>query len=253
MTSNNTALFNYLLQLGDNSLILGQRLSEWCGHGPILEQDIALSNIALDQLGQAKNWLEYAASIEGKGRNEDDLAFLRNVWEYRNVLLVEQPNKDWAHTIIRNFLYDAFNFYLNSELTKSTDNQIAAIASKSLKEITYHLRYSSEWTIRLGDGTQESHDRMQAALDNLWMFKGELFEMSEADISMLEAGIGVDLSKIQSSFEEKLKSILAEATLKIPENTWAQSGGKKGNHSESFGHLLSELQYMQRAYPNMEW
>ncbi len=253
MSNQKNLLFQYLLQLGDNSLILGQGLSEWCGHGPVLEQDIAMTNIALDQLGQAKNWLEYAGKVEGAGRSDDDLAFLRNVWEYKNVLLVEQPNNDWGHTIMRNLLFDAFNYFLNTELSKSKDAQIAAIANKSLKEITYHLRYSSEWTIRLGDGTAESHSKMQTALDNLWMFQGEFFDKTEADEKMIENGIGADLDKIQPLYEQKVKAVLKEATLEIPEGNWSQSGGKEGRHSEHIGHILSELQYMQRAYPGMEW
>ena len=244
---------NYLLQLGDNALILGQRLSEWCGHGPVLEQDIAITNIALDLLGQARNWLEYAAQIEGKNRTEDDLAFLRNEWEYRNVLLVEYANKDWAFTIVRQFLFDAFNYYVHKELTQSSDEQIAAIAAKSLKEITYHLRFSSEWIIRLGDGTEVSHEKMQTALNELWRYKGELFEISEAEEAMISEGVGADLNKIKPLYDQKLKEIFEEATLKIPEISWFQSGGKNGKHSEFMGHILSEMQYMQRAYPNMEW
>ena len=244
---------NYLLQLGDNALILGQRLSEWCGHGPVLEQDIAITNMALDLLGQARNWLDLAAQIEGKNRTEDDIAFLRNEWEYRNVLLVEYPNKDWAFTIVRQFLFDAFNYYLHKELTESKDEQIAAIAAKSLKEITYHLRFSSEWVIRLGDGTDISHEKMQTALNELWRYKGELFELSPADKAMISEEIGADLNKIKSLYDQKLKVIFEEATLTIPDGNWSQSGGKIGKHTEHMGHILSELQFMQRAFPAMEW
>lgn len=244
---------NYLLQLGDNALILGQRLSEWCGHGPVLEQDIAITNIALDLLGQARNWLDLAATVEGKNRSEDDLAFTRNEWEYRNVLLVEYPNKDWAFTIVRQFLFDAFNYYLHKELTQSKDEQIAAIAAKSLKEVTYHLRFSSEWMIRLGDGTEVSHEKMQTALNELWRYKGELFEISEADEAVISSQIGADLNKIKSLYDQKLSEIIQESTLIIPETNWSQSGGKIGKHSEHMGHILSEMQYMQRAYPNMQW
>lgn len=244
---------NYLLQLGDNALILGQRLSEWCGHGPVLEQDIAITNIALDLLGQARNWLDLAATVEDKNRSEDDLAFTRNEWEYRNVLLVEYPNKDWAFTIVRQFLFDAFNYYLHKELTQSKDEQIAAIAAKSLKEVTYHLRFSSEWMIRLGDGTEVSHEKMQTALNELWRYKGELFEISEADEAVISSQIGADLNKIKSLYDQKLSEIIQESTLTMPETNWSQSGGKIGKHSEHMGHILSEMQYMQRAYPNMQW
>lgn len=243
----------YLLRLGDNALILGQRLSEWCGHGPILEQDIAVTNIALDLMGQARSWLAYAAELQGKGLDEDQLAFLRDVHEYHNVLLVEQPNEDWAYTIVRQFLFDAFNYYLHEALCHSKDERIQAIARKSLKEVAYHLRYSSEWMIRLGDGTELSHQKMQSALDDLWMFSGEALMPDLLDEAAAEAGIGPDLHKLAPVVQAKIEAILSEATLSKPSNNWMQSGGKQGIHSEYLGHMLSEMQWMQRAYPGMEW
>ena len=239
--------------MGDNALVLGQRLSEWCGHGPVLEQDIAITNIALDQVGQARSWLQYAAELEGKGRSEDDLAYLRPEFEYRNVLLVEQPNTDWAYTIVRQFLFDVFNFYLHAELQHSTDPGIASIAEKSLKEITYHLRFSSEWVIRLGDGTAVSHEKMQQALDDLWMFTGELLEMNELETGLETAGIVPDLGKIKPLYEARVAKILEEATLEKPETTYMQTGGKQGRHSEYMGFILAEMQSLQRQHPGLKW
>lgn len=247
------AIFEYLLRLGDNALILGQRLGEWCGRGPILEQDIALTNISLDCIGQARNWLSYAGELEGKGRSEDDLAYLRDVASFRNVLLVEQANEDWAYTIMRQFLFDAFNYDLHKELCESRDERLAAIAKKSLKEISYHLRFSSEWTIRLGDGTALSRQKMQNALDDLWMYTGELVQPDALDRQMAELGVGADLEKIEPLYRKRLKDILAEATLTIPEKNWMQSGGKIGRHTEHLGYLLAEMQFLQRAYPGAEW
>jgi len=248
------AHFEYLLRLGDNALILGHRLAEWCGHGPVLEQDIAMTNIALDQVGQARSILAHAGAVEGKGRNEDKLAYLRDAWDYRNALLVEQPNEDFAFTIVRQFLFDAFNFHLHEALKTSKDEQLRAIAGKSIKEIAYHLRYSSEWMIRLGDGTEESHGKMQHALNSLWMYSGELTAPDEVDNLMLEVGIGANLSHIKDLYDEKVAAILREATLDQPEARHMQSGGKNGRmHTEHLGHILSEMQFVQRAYPGMEW
>lgn len=247
------ALYDYTLRLGDTSLILGHRLSEWCGHGPVLEQDIALINIALDLVGQATSFLEYAAQVEDQGRTADDLAYKRVERHFRNVLLAEQPNEDFAYTIIRQFLFDAFQKPYYERLTHSADPQIAAIAAKSLKEVTYHLRFSSEWTIRLGDGTPESHAKMQTALDDLWQFTGELFEMNETDHTLIAAGIAVDLNEIKPIWDEKVAAILSEATLQQPASGWMQSGGKKGIHSEHLGYILAELQYLPRAYPDAQW
>jgi len=247
-------LFNYIIQLADNSLILGHRLSEWCGHGPILEQDMAITNIALDLIGQARSLYQYAAEVQGEGKTEDDLAYLRDAWNFRNVLLVEQPNTDFAYTIVRQFFFDVYNFQSYSALSKSKDATLAAIAEKSLKEVTYHQRYSSEWMIRLGDGTKVSQEKMQKAVNDLWAYTGELMVPSPADIAMLEEGIGPDLSKIKPGWEGKVSEILKMATLEQPAaDLWMQQGGKEGRHSEHLGFILAELQYLQRAYPGAEW
>lgn len=265
---------NYLLQLADNALIIGHRLSEWCGHGPILEQDIALTNTALDHLGQARSLYQYAAamyaqlseaeqagafsnpSLFGKGQTitEDFLAYFRDSWDFRNVLLAEQPNGDWAYTIARAFFYDNFTVLLYNALATGKDPAIAAIAEKSLKEASYHRRWSSEWVIRLGDGTEESHQKMQAAINDLWTYTGELFSPSTADLAMLEQGIGADLPLLKAPWLKTISEVLEEATLTLPaEDAWMQSGGKTGLHSEHLGYILAEMQYMQRTYPGMEW
>jgi ring-1,2-phenylacetyl-CoA epoxidase subunit PaaC len=246
-------MYNYILHLGDNALILSQRLGEWCGHGPVLEQDIALTNIALDLLGQARMLLTYAGEIEGQGRSEDDLAYFRDAHTFRNVLLVEQPNDDWAHTIARQFFFDTYNYYHCQALLNSTDERLAAIAEKAFKEITYHLRYSSEWTIRLGDGTDLSRQKMQAAVDDLWMYTGELTTPNDTDLQAAEAGYGVDLLKIKLFWDAKVQAVLQEATLQIPENTWMQRGGKDGRHTEQLGFILAEMQHLQRTYPGQQW
>ena len=249
----NEALFRYLLRLGDDSLILGQRLGEWCGHGPILEEDIALTNIALDLIGQATSILNYAGEVESAGRDGDKLAFLRFEHEYSNLLLVEQPNGDFADTIMRQFLFDAFRKPLFERLMQSTDFQLAAIAEKSLKETKYHLRHTSEWVIRLGDGTVESHQRIQKALDNLWRYADEIFKTDAVDEELTISGVLPDLSDLRSVWDQTITSVFDEATVSIPENNWKFEGGRKGRHSEHMGYILSDLQYMQRAYPNMEW
>ncbi len=247
------AKLKYVLRLGDNVLILGQRLGEWCGHGPVLEQDIAMTNIALDLIGQARSYLQYAAQLENKRRSEDDLAFLRQAHEFYNLLLTEQPNENFANTITRQFLFDAFHYYLLEELINSSDEQLAAIAAKSLKEVTYHLRYSSEWVIRLGDGTAVSHQKMQAALDDLWMFSGEALVPDDVDRQMVAAGIGPDLQRLQPQVENHINDVLREATLTPPNNNWMQSGGKQGRHTEHLGYILADMQFLQRAYPGLEW
>ena len=248
-----TTLFNYTLRLADNALILGHRLSEWCGHGPVLEQDIALINIALDHIGQARNLYQYAANIENKGRTEDDLCYLRTVTEYRNLLLLEQPNGNFGDTIARSLYFDAFNFFFYDALRQSKDETLAAIAEKSLKEVTYHLRWSSEWVIRLGDGTEESHDKMQDAINDLWSFSGEALIADDLDKAAVTEGFGVDLEAIKPKVLQKISEVLSEATLKVPNGTWFQTGGKQGKHSEHLGYILTELQYLQRAYPNQVW
>ena len=249
----NSHLHQYLLLLADNPLILGHRLSELCGHGPNLETDIALTNISLDLFGQVRNYLQYAGDVQGEGKTEDDLAFLRYEHEYRNVVLVEQPNRDFAWVIARQFFFDAFHLPLLQQLCNSKDVQIAAIANKSIKEVQYHHHFSSEWVKRLGDGTEESHQRMQDAINHFWPYAGELFEETEIEKEMNDSGIGADLKIVQAQFKSFTNDIILQATLKLPEGNWAQSGGKRGVHSEHLGFILADLQYMQRAYPNMTW
>ncbi|MEO6759160.1 MAG: 1,2-phenylacetyl-CoA epoxidase subunit PaaC [Saprospiraceae bacterium] len=248
-----TAHFEYLLRLGDDTLILSHRLSEWCGHAPVLEQDIAMANIALDLLGQARMLLTHAGEIEGQGRSEDDLAYFRSAHQFRNVQLVEHPNHDWAYTIVRQFFFDAYHYFHYQALLESTDAQLAAIAEKALKECTYHLRFSAEWMVRLGDGTPTSHQKMQAAVDDLWMYTGELTTPSAFDQEMAAAGIGSDLNQIKALWTAKVTEILAEATLQMPTQTWMQGGGKTGKHTEHLGFLLAEMQHLQRSYPGQVW
>lgn len=246
-------LFTYTLRIADDSLILGQRLSAWCGHGPIIEEDIALTNIALDLIGQATSLLEYAASVENKGRSADDLAFLRFEHEYFNTQLVEQQNGDFAVTIVRQWIFDTFRVPFYEALQRSSDKQLAAIAEKSLKETKYHWKHSSEWMIRMGDGTEESNKRVTHALNLLWKFADELFYMDDVDSQLISEGIAVDLETIRPAFDERIALVLQEATLSMPDSKWKLSGGRQGRHTEHLGHLLAEMQYMQRAYPNMEW
>lgn len=246
-------IFEYLLRLGDNCLILSQRLAEWCGHGPVLEEDIAVTNVALDLLGYARLWLSYAAELEGLGRDEDSLAFLRDAGEFRNVLLVEQPNGDYALTTARQFYFDTWHYFAMQELARSADGRIAAIAEKAGKEVTYHLRRSTDWILRLGDGTEGSHARMQSAVDALWAYTGELFEMDDIDRLAYESGLGLDLAALQPKWLEHVGRILSEATLQMPAEKWMQRGGKRGVHSERLGYILAEMQFLQRAYPGAQW
>ncbi len=241
---------NYILHLADNALILGHRLSEWCGHGPVLEQDMALTNIALDFIGEARLFYQYAAELKADGSTEDTLAYLRDGFDFRNCLLVEQPNGDFARTIARQFLYDSYHFYFLEKLTESSDERLAAIAEKTLKEATYHLRWSSEWVIRLGDGTEESHERIQLAFNDLWYFSGELLTDTALEKSANTEGV---LSSIKNSILEKRKTVFDAATLKMPTDAWMQKGGKTGQHTEHLGFLLAEMQFLQRAYPNATW
>lgn len=245
--------FEYLLRLGDNALILGQRLGELCGHGPALEEDIALTNISLDLIGQARSLLTYAGEIEGKGRDEDKLAFFRDAHDFRNVLLVEQPNGHFGDTIARQFLYDHFAWLLFNELMKSSDEQVAAIAAKSIKEVTYHRRHSSEWIIRLGDGTEESHAKIQESINDFWMYTGELYTPDALDEAAHAAGIAPDLNEIGKYWHENVKGVLEQATLQMPEDGWMQKGGKQGVHSEHIGYMLAEMQHIPRAYPDAQW
>jgi len=290
---------DYTLHLADNALILGHRNSEWTGHGPILEQDIALSNIALDLIGQARNFYQYAARLinetpaaqrtashpfagsPDKGVvTEDDLAYLRDGWDYKNCLLAEQANGDWAKTILRQFFFSAYQFYLYEELQHSRDTELAAIGEKSFKEVSYHLRWSSEWVIRLGDGTAESHHRMGKALGDLWKFTGELFLPATYEQPLTAEAIAVDLRSIQPKWEEKVREILEEAQFPVlvatpaaapvatipganrrqvdtdrgtEKGPWMQTGGKEGRHTEQLGYVLAEMQFLQRAYPGCEW
>ncbi len=246
-------LFEYLLRLGDDSLILGHRVSEWCGHGPILEEDIAMTNISLDLIGQATSILKYAGEVEGKGRDEDKLAFLRLEKEYKNSLLVEQENGDFGVTMMRQFLFDAYRLPLFEALQHSKDEQLAAIAEKSLKETKYHYRHSAEWIIRLGDGTEESHERVQKALNSLWRFAADLFQPDEVEKALEEAGILPNMAEVKTNWLKNVEAVINEATLSFPDNNWEQHGGRNGKHTEHLGFLLAEMQYMQRAYPNMEW
>lgn len=249
----NTDLYQYVLSIADNSLILGQRMGELCGHGPSLETDIACTNISLDLFGQVRSYYQYAAKIANDGRTEDDIAMLRKEREYKNVLLVEQPNTNFAFTLGRQFLFDVFHFDFLQNLQKSKDLTLAAIAKKSSKEVSYHVRFSSDWVKRLGDGTAESHQKMQMAIDELWTYTDELFHETAHDKQLIEQGIGVALNGLKLPYYQTVKELLEEASLKVPETQWFQKGGKQGIHTEHLGYLLADLQYMQRTYPNMEW
>ncbi len=246
-------LLKFVLQWADNSMILGQRLSEWCGHGPQLEQDIAITNIALDLIGEARNLYQYAAKIEGENRDEDYYPFLRKENEFYNLLLVEQPNTDWAFTIVRQHMFDTFHYFFLEAMQDSADSQLAAIAAKSLKEARYHLRYSSEWMIRLGDGTEESHLKMQKALDTLYKFYNEAFHPSNEDQLLMNDNIAFDLSLIKAKANQSFQQTIEESTLKIPQSANSREGGKNGNHSEHLGYILATMQYMQRTYPEAQW
>jgi ring-1,2-phenylacetyl-CoA epoxidase subunit PaaC len=247
------ALFSYVLRLGDLSLVLGQRLGEWVGHAPALEEDLGLANIALDLIGQARLLLSYAGEVEGRGRDEDQIAFLRDQGAYMNAILVEQPNGDFGRTIVRQVLIDAFQLELYERLATSVDERLAAIAAKSVKEVRYHLRYSSGWLVRLGDGTDESRTRVQSALESLWPYTVELFAEDDLDRDMAEAGIAPRLSDVHAAWSARIDAILAEATLKRPIDRPHAWHGKRGQHSEHLGYLLAEMQYMQRAYPDARW
>ncbi len=244
----NNSLIDYTLHLADTTLILSQRNSEWCGHGPILEQDIAITNISLDLLGQARNFYQYAAALKNDGSTEDSLAYLRTEREFKNLLLVEQQNEDWGQTILRQYFFSQYQLLLFQQLQQSSDEQLEAIATKAIKETTYHLRWSSEWVIRLGDGTDESHNRMLHAIDELWRYCGELFEAADYETAM-----GIDLTSIKQTWTEKVTAVFDEAKLPVPQNVFMQSGGKKGVHTEQLGYILTELQYLQRTYPGAKW
>ncbi|MCR9182052.1 MAG: phenylacetate-CoA oxygenase subunit PaaC [Flavobacteriaceae bacterium] len=244
---------NYILGIADNSLILGQRLGELCGHGPSLETDIAITNMSLDLLGQVRSYYQYVAQLSGEDKTEDDIAFLRLEREYKNVLLVEQPNTDFGYVITRQYFFDVFHLLLMQELQNSKDETLSAIAKKGIKEVSYHKRFSGDWVKRLGDGTEESHNRIQNAINDLWSYTNELFEMTEADQQAAEAGIGVDVSKLKEKYYNEITELLNEATLEVPETKYFHKGGKHGVHTEHMGYILADLQYMQRTYPGMKW
>ena len=247
-------LLQFLLRQGDNTLILGHRVSEWCGHSPILEEDIALANTALDLIGQTQMWLGYAADVQGEGKSADDLAFLRDAWDFRNVLLTELPNGDFGRTLLRQFLFDAFQSVLMGRLMKSSDETVAAIAAKASKEVAYHVERSADTVVGLGDGTEESHARMQEALNYLWPYVGEFFASDDVDAAMAEAGIAPDPASLREEYDALVGKVLAEATLTIPASKYAHKGGRTGYmHTEHLGHLLTSMQWLQRAYPGCEW
>jgi len=251
------ALFDYLLRLGDTDVVLAQRLGEWVGHGPIIEEDIALTNVGLDLLGQGRMWLTYAGEVEGKGRGEDDLAFLRDQHEFRNLQLAELPNGDFAATMARQFYFDHAHFLLLRALSASKDARIAEIAAKALKEVAYHVERSADWVIRLGDGTEESHARMQKALDRLWPYTGEMFAADDIEAALAAQGIAADVRELRAPWLAAIDVVCTEATLARPSSEWMQGtrrgGGKQGVHTEHLGHLLTEMQFLQRAYPGSQW
>jgi len=250
-------LFEYLLRLGDSSLILSQRLGAWTGHGPILEEDLALTNTALDLLGQARMWLTLAGEVEGAGRDEDALAYHRDAHQFHNVLLVERDNGNYADTMARQFLFDVWHYFLLQRLEQSADERVAAIAAKSIKEVTYHVRRSSDMVVRLGDGTDESHAKMQAAIDDAWRFTGELFADDAVDQDVAARGIGCELSALRGPWLAHVREVLEEATLTVPDETAANHlayrGGRQGRHTEDLGYVLAEMQYLPRAYPGATW
>ena len=239
-------LIDYILHLADSTLILSQKNSEWCGHGPILEQDIAITNISLDLIGQSRNFYQYAAVLIGGDADEDKLAYIRKEREFKNLLMVEQPNVDWGQTVLRQYLFSQFQYLLFEKLQHTKDEQLAAITAKALKEIKYHVRWSSEWVIRLGDGTAESKTRMLKAIEEIWKYTGEMFVPAEYETE-------IDITILKVDWLQKVKLIFDEATLPVPENVFMHKGGKEGIHTEHLGYILTELQYMQRAYPNATW
>jgi ring-1,2-phenylacetyl-CoA epoxidase subunit PaaC len=253
----NERLFDYLLRFADSDLVLAQRLGEWTGHGPVLEEDIALTNVGLDLLGQARLWFAYAGEVEARfspsGRTEDQLAFLRDSAEFRNLLLVEQPNGSYADTMARQFYYDVWHRLLLVALSRSRDARVAEIAAKAGKEVAYHVERSADWVIRLGDGTDESHERMQTAIDDLWSYTGELFETDDTDRTLIDEGIACDTALLAGPWQEQVRAVLSEATLVMPTAPAFQRGGREGRHTEHLGHLLATMQWLQRAYPGAQW
>ena len=248
-----SALFESLLRLGDDRLVLGHRTSEWCGHGPILEEDIALANIALDLLGHATMFLRLAGEVEGKGRDEDALAYWRDERGFRNAQMLELPKGDFAFTIMRLFLYSSYSHFLLERLSASSNSDLAAIAAKAAKETRYHVRHSAEWVARLGDGTEESHLRAQAALDELWPWTGELFQADDIDRELAASGVGTDPAALREPWEKLVREQLARATLRLPEGPMRMAGGRKGRHTEHLGHMLAEMQIVARSHPGAKW
>ncbi len=252
-----TQLINYILHLADSNLILTQRNAAWCGHGPILEQDIAITNITLDLIGQSRNLYQYAATLINEGNEnavtEDSLAYLRTEREFKNLLLTEQENGDWAQTIVRQFFYSVYQYLLYQKLKESKDEQLAGIAAKSLKEVTYHVTWSSEWLIRLGDGTAESKEKILNAIKQLWPYTGEMFVQTDYELSVVAEGIAPDISLLKNDWLNKVTGVFEEATVSVPENIFMHTGGKTGTHTEKLGYILSDLQYLQRTYPNATW
>ena len=246
-------LFEYLLRLGDDRLVLGHRLSEWCGHGPILEEDIALANIALDLVGQANLLLQLAGQVEGEGRDQDRLAYFREAIDFRNALIMELPNGDFANTIVRQFLVSVRDALLLERLQRSTHAELAGIAAKAFKEARYHARHSGDWVLRLGDGTDESHQRAQRALDDLWTYTGELFEVDDVERALTGDGVAVDAGALRAPWHEQVARVVGEATLSLPQDGFMQTGGRRGRHTEHLGHMLAEMQIVARSYPGASW
>jgi len=250
---NTSEYYTYLLRLADDTLILGQRLSEWCGHGPVLEEDIALSNIALDYIGQSTNVYKHLSSISEDGRDEDMIALTRMESEYVNALMLELPNGDYAVTIARQYFYSSFYLLFLEELKSGTDVFLSGFAEKSIKEVKYHLQHATDWVLRLGDGTSESHVRMQRAVDSIWPYIGELFQDDEIDANAVNAGWGVSRNGLKTAWMDRLNAVFSEAGLMVPTEAWHHSGGRKGRHTEHMGFLLAEMQFLQRAYPGAKW
>ena len=253
-------LLDYVLRLADSDLILAQRLGEWVGHGPVLEEDIALTNVGLDLLGQARLWFAYAGEVEGRevgsggaGRSEDEFAFMREGGGFRNLLLAEQPNGNYADTTARQFYFDVWHELLLRNLAVSRDQRIAEIAAKALKEVMYHAERSADWVIRLGDGTDLSHTRMQSGIDDLWMYTGEMFAADDTDLALAAEGVAPDVSTLLPAWRDRVAAVLDLATLTMPSTAWMQRGGKQGVHSEHLGHLLAEMQSLHRAHPGVQW
>ena len=249
----NDALINYCLRIGDSSLVLGQRLGEWCSKGPMLEEDIALTNMSLDLFGQSRMLYGYVAELKGGDETEDTLAFRRNEREFFNSLISERPNGHFGDTIARSFFVDAFNFHFYTKLKESKNEVLSAFAEKSLKEVIYHLRHTSQWVIRLGDGTEESKEKIQGSINALWSYTEDMFDMNEADKTLVKEGIAIDLDSIKADWKKTIDDVLAKAKLTLPENAFMHKGSRQGLHSEFLGHLLCEMQYIQRSYPNSEW